>query len=71
MVTLFRKWGPSPAASAASQDRGVLSTVHPFASRHSKSLKCYGPPKLSPLGPDLACPVTNVVSDSEDFFRVS
>jgi hypothetical protein len=64
--TWFQKWHQSPAASAASQDRGVLSTVHPFASRHSKSLKCYGPPKLSLLGPDLACPETCMVSDRED-----
>jgi hypothetical protein len=43
--------------------------IHPLLFSHSESLKCYGPPNLKAqpaLGPVLACPVTNVVSDHED-----
>jgi hypothetical protein len=47
--------------------RAEASTIHPLHFCHYfKSFKCYSPPQPSLLGPDLACPETNVAFDSED-----
>jgi hypothetical protein len=47
MGTWFQKWHPSPAASAASQDSGVLSTVW-WCMCHPSSGPAGGPPGSPP-----------------------
>jgi hypothetical protein len=44
----------------------IVNVLTQISIGNNTRMKCYGPLKPSLLGPDLACPVTNVVSDRED-----